>query len=138
MPRGFMKQSPLLQFRCDAFAISPDEDAATNPGIFGRSLAEWLSGALRARGWSVGAVVAEDFGWCVPVDSQPHALYVACASAGAEPGTWRVFVFAEGGLLGRLLGRGDTRADDLARTYEAVRSALVVRPDIHDVTEEHP
>ncbi|MGZ5272384.1 MAG: hypothetical protein ACXWC6_17365, partial [Ramlibacter sp.] len=75
-----MKQSPLLEFKSDAFTVAPGEDEATNPGVFGKSLAEWLSGELRAGGLAAGEVIAEDFGWCVPIESKPHALYVACAN----------------------------------------------------------
>jgi hypothetical protein len=130
-----MKQSPLLEFKSDAFAVSPGEDEATNPGVFGKTLAEWLAGELRARGWAAGEVIAEDFGWCVPVPSKPHALYVACASADDHPGAWRVFTFAEGGLIGRVFGK-DTREEDVARAYEAVKAAVIARSDVRDVSEE--
>src|SRR4051812_31558278 len=100
-----MKQSPLLEFESSAFAVIPGEDERTNPGIHGKALAHWLSEKLRAAGFSTGDVVAEDFGWCVPVELKPHSLYVACASSGEEPNQWRVFVFAEGGVVARLLGK---------------------------------
>jgi hypothetical protein len=130
-----MKQSPLLEFKSDAFAIAPGEDEATNPGIFGKSLAEWLSSELRLRGLPAGEVIAEDFGWCVPIESKTHALYVACASADNEPGSWRVFAFAEGGLLGRVFGK-DTREEDVARTFAAAKAALTARSDICDMSQD--
>ena len=129
-----MTQSLLLDFKSDAFGIAPGEDEATNPGIFGKSLAEWIASELCARGLPTGEVIAEDFGWCVPVESKPHSLYVACTSID-EPGTWRVFVFAEGGLVGRLF-RKDTRAEDVAHAYAVVKAALVERPDVREVAEE--
>jgi hypothetical protein len=130
-----MKQSPLIEFKSAAFDIAPGEDDATNPGIFGKSLAEWLSGELRARGLPAGEVIAEDFGWCIRVESKPHALYVACASADDQPESWRVFTFAEGGLLGRVFGK-DTREEDVARTYDAVKAALSARSDVRELSEE--
>ena len=76
---GVMKQSALLEFEPTAFAVEPGEDEL-------------------AKSWCVptGEVIAEDFGWCIPIESKPHRLYVACASAQEAPNTWRVFVFAEG------------------------------------------
>src|SRR5262245_57868498 len=100
-----MKQSPLLDFESSAFAVVPGDDEETNPGIYGKALGQWLTEQLRAAGVPAGTPIAEDFGWCVPVESRPHSLYVACASTGEKPGEWRVFVFAEGGLLARLLGK---------------------------------
>ena len=68
---------------------------------------------------------------------QPHAVYVACASEEERPGSWawQLFVFAEGGLLQRLLGT-DTRRESMDRVFAAVREALASSPDIRQLTEE--
>src|SRR6476661_2322902 len=70
-----MKQSPLLEFESSAFAVVAGEDDATNAGLFGKALAEWLAGELRVAGIAAGGVIAEDFGWCVPVSVPPHRLH---------------------------------------------------------------
>jgi len=132
-----MKQSPLLEFESSTFAIVPGEDKQTNPGIYGKALAEWLAEELRAAGFRTGAVVAEDFGWCIPVESKPHSLYVACANAGEKPGEWRVFAFAEGGVLARLLGK-DKRAEALASLFAAIRRCLQSAPGVGALREEPP
>src|SRR5258705_54674 len=84
-----------------------EEATETNPGLFGKSLARWLAEQLHAAGFPAGTVFAEDFGWCIPVGSKPHALYVVCEGHGDAQ--WRVFAFAEGGLIARLFGK-DRRA----------------------------
>jgi hypothetical protein len=76
-----MKQSPLLEFESSAFAVLPNEDNETNPGIYGKALAQWLANQLRAAGVPAGEVIAEDFGWCVPVESSP-------LSASGHSGSW--------------------------------------------------
>jgi hypothetical protein len=121
-----MKQSPLLEFESSAFPIIPGEDIDTNPGIYGKALAQWLAEQLRTAGSPVGEVRAMDFGWCVSVESQPHSLYVACASTGDKPDQWRVFAFAEAGVVARLLGR-DKRAESLASLFAAVQRVLEQR-----------
>lgn len=118
-----MKQSALLEFESSAFAVTPGEDEDTNPGIYGKALAQWLAEQLRAAGFPVGDVFAEDFGWCVALESQPHSLYVACASTGERPDHWRVFAFAEGGVTARLLGN-DKSAESLASLFAVVRQCL--------------
>jgi hypothetical protein len=128
-------KSPMLVFDCAAFAIVPGEDEETNEGIYGKSLAEWLAGKLRSAGVPVGDVIAEDFGWCIHVDSEAHSLYVACSGEAEEPEQWRVFVFAEGGLFARLTGR-DTRAESVATLFAAVRRCIESAPDIRGLTEE--
>jgi hypothetical protein len=130
-------QSAMLHFESSAFGTDPSEPEETNPDIFGRSLAQWVGARLRERGLPAEEVIAEDFGWCVPVRLAPHAVYVACASEEEMPASWRwqLFVFAEGGLLQRLFGR-DTRREAVDRVFGAVRQALESSPDIHDLSEE--
>ena len=128
-------QSPILEFESSAFPVTAGEDGATNPGIHGKALAQWLGEQLRATGLPAGDVIAEDFGWCVPVSSQPHALYVACASGDDAPNHWRVFTFAEGGVMARLFGK-DTRAESVASLFAAVRRCLASNPTISNLREE--
>jgi hypothetical protein len=42
-----MKQTPLLEFESSAFPVIPGEDDETNPGIYGKALAQWLAEQLR-------------------------------------------------------------------------------------------
>jgi hypothetical protein len=129
-----MEQSPLLIFESSAFAIVPGEDQQTNPGIYGSALAHWLAETLRTSGVPVRRVIAEDFAWCVRVESQPHALYVVCASTDETADEWRVFVFAEGGLLARLLGM-DKSAEAVSSLFAAVRRCLETAPAVRGLRE---
>ncbi len=129
-----MKQSPLLEFESAAFAVTPGEER-TNPGIFGKALAEWIAQELRVHGVGNAEVIPEDFGWCVPLESNPHKLYVACASAEEAPNRWRVFVFAEGGLMARALGR-DKSAESVATAFATVKQVLQSSPQVHGLREE--
>ena len=90
---GPMKKSPILEFESSAFAPLPGEDEATNPGVFGKALAQWLGNQLRRAGVATGEVIAEDFGWVIPVKNGPYFLRVAC-SRGEKPNGWKVFAFA--------------------------------------------
>jgi hypothetical protein len=130
-----MRQSPLLEFESTAFAVIPGEDEETNPGIFGKALARWLAEQLRAAGFTAGEVISEDFGWCVPVESQPHSLYVVCSCTGEKPNHWRVFAFAERGVVARLLGK-DRSDESLASLFAAVRRCLESAPVVRELREE--
>ena len=130
-----MKQSPLLVFESAAFAVSPGEDEQTNPGIVGKSLALWLAEQLRLAGFSAGEIIAEDFGWCIPVDANSHSLYVACAGTREKQDQWRVFAFAEGGMIARLRGK-DRSAESLATLFAAVRRCIESAPSIRGLREE--
>lgn len=130
-----MKQSALLEFESTSFAVEPGEDELTNPGVFGKALATWLAGQLRNSDSRTGEVIAEDFGWCIPVESQPHRLYVVCASAQETPDAWRVFVFAEGGLLSRLLGK-DQSVQAVSSLFASVKHVLASSPQVRGLREE--
>ena len=80
----------MLSFESSAFPVAKGEDEETNPGIFGRSLAEWISSQLTQRGIATAGVIAEDFAWCVSVPTPPYKLYVACASADEKETSWQV------------------------------------------------
>jgi hypothetical protein len=130
-----MKQSALLEFESSAFSVEPGEDAHTNPGAFGKALASWVAEQLRLRGRRAGQLIAEDFGWCVPVESEPHALYVACASAGEGSHRWRVFAFAEGGLVSWLFGK-DARAQSVGSLFETLKQILESASHVKGLREE--
>lgn len=129
-----MQQSPLLQFESAAFAVEPGGDEETNPGIFGKALALWFAEQLQCRHVSVGEIVAEDFGWLVLVQSTSHRLYVACASEDGETKKWRAFVFAEGRLLARILGK-DESVESVASLYATIKQTLGSSPSIGNVSE---
>lgn len=129
-----MKQTALLEFESSAFAIMPGEDEETNPGVFGKSLAHWIAAQLAARGFSVGDLIAEDFGWCVPVETKSPRLFVACASTEEKPNQWRVFAFVEGGTLVRLLGTNKS-TESLAALYAVIKQTLASSPRIQALRE---
>lgn len=129
-----MRQSPLLEFASSDYPVTPGEDSETNPGIYGKALAHWLAEQLRTADVLAGDVVAEDFGWCIPVQSSPHSLYVVCASTSDDAGEWRVFAFAEGGIVARLLGR-DRSVEALTELYCIVKSCIEQAPGTHHMRE---
>ncbi len=129
-----MKKSPILEFESSAFALVPGEDEATNPGVFGKALAQWLGNRLCLAGIAAGEVIAEDFGWVIPVKSEPYSLHVACSS-GETPNGWMVFAFAEGGLMSRLFGR-DKGGAALESLYVCVRRCLEAESSVTGLREE--
>jgi hypothetical protein len=127
-----MKRSPVLIFECADFAVTRGEDSETNPGVFGKSLARWLAEQLHAAGFAAGAVIAEDFGWCIPIGSKPRTIYVVCSGNGDMQ--WHVFAFAELGIIARLLGRDN--ASTLAEVFAAVRRCFESSPSVRGLREE--
>jgi hypothetical protein len=90
--------------RSSAFPIEPGEDANTNPGVFGLSLANYLAAQMRLRGWSVESPRSEDFGYCIMLARKPFRLWIGCGNTGDRTDEWSAFAAAEGAFLKRTLG----------------------------------
>jgi len=129
-----VKKGPLLHFGSYAFAVTPGEDQETNPGIFGRALASWVSEQLIGAGFHAGSFIAEDYGWCVPVKSPSYSLFVVCAS-GELATHWQIFAFAEVGLTDRIL-RKDRSTELVDGLYSTLRHCLKSSPVVHGLREE--
>jgi hypothetical protein len=118
----------MLSFESTAFAVAEGEDAETNPGIFGKALADWLSSRLKERGVPANEPFAEDWGWCVELANQKHRTGLACASEDNEKTAWRVYAFVDLGLLGQFRGKeAAVRAanDLIAKVKEILSSGQV-------------
>lgn len=127
-------QSPNHVIRTKAFQIEPGEDAETNPGVFGRALADYLAAQIRARGVSVERIIPEDFGYCIMLKRKPFRLWIACSNRSGKSDEWMAFAVAEGGLLKRLSGRTHPRMEidhlsemlgEIMRAAPAVESYLL-------------
>jgi len=124
-----------LWFTSPLYRIEPGEDAATNPGCYGKHLAGWLADQLAADGRDVEPLIPEDWGWCVMVQREPFVLWVGVSNVRDEASTdhgtvprghevvWSCFVTAELPLLRRLWRRPDTAAATQA-LFDRVRALI--------------
>jgi len=65
-----------VEFRSTAFPPYDGEPDEINPGRFGKRLAEYLSAELQSYGERVGVLIAEDWGWVVPIENSEFNLWV--------------------------------------------------------------
>ncbi len=96
-----------LEFVSAAFDPDPGEDEATNPGLFGRRLAELLAAAFGQQGQRPGPTIAEDWGWMVPLRNEGFPVWPGCASHDAPP-NWMVFTEPSQPTIRKLFRRIDT------------------------------
>lgn len=95
-------------FRSAQFKIDGDEDELTNPGLYGKSLAQWLAAQFAKLGYETDAF-PEDWGWCVMCVRGDYLLWIGCGCAeldesaaeslmvppDAETVVWRIFTAIE-------------------------------------------
>jgi len=132
-----MDTSQHLIFQSDAFTPVPGEDEETNPGIYGKALSDWLSQALAADGHVVSGTFAEDFGRLIQLQNPGFTLNVVVASTDDTATEWRVFVFAEAGLLARLRGNGAERIAKVQSLFDDFRTILSAESRIRDLRIEN-
>jgi hypothetical protein len=129
-------QSAMLVFQSDAFPPELGEDEHTNPGVYGKSLAHWVSTSLDEAKWDCGEPFAEDWGWCIPVDSNGQSIFIACQmDNGAQP-ELRVFCFADSGFLAGLLGTKSQLTAIVNALLVDIQQLIETRSDVHGLSVE--
>lgn len=103
---------PFIRVRSPKFAILPGEaNVLVNEGVYGKALAEYLTGKLRQRGYDAPFACCEDWGWWVELAGFPFVfgvciygrerasgqldLYVTDGAVSARPWSWRRFRFVD-------------------------------------------
>jgi hypothetical protein len=114
---GGMQSSKHLIFRSPLFSIEPGEDAETNPGIYGKALANWLASRLPAAGRTIHGCLSEDFGRLVHVAHPRLRVYVACANGHEFADEWQIFAIAAGAGLTSLFASREKKGRG-GRSYE--------------------
>jgi hypothetical protein len=128
--------SPLLSFESTAFPVADGEDAETNPGIFGKALAEWLSVRLNERGVPAHPPFAEDWGWCIELANQSQRTGVACASEEHVKTSWRVYAFTDPGLFGRLRGKEPAAVSAVNELFAKLKDVLSSEQSITNIRSD--
>ena len=70
-------------FRSAQFKIEDSEQASTNPGCFGKSLAQWIAAHFAAMDYDT-EVIAEDWGWCVMCVRGEFLLWIGCGCMSSD------------------------------------------------------
>lgn len=90
-----MRPGPQVTFTTDFFKPIAGEEEETNPGRYGKALAQWLAAKLKERGVSVDSINPEDFGWMVIISRKPFLVWIGCGNTDESTTQWSVFPAAE-------------------------------------------
>jgi len=127
-----MRTGPQVSFTSEFFTPIAGEDEETNPGCFGKALAQWLAAQLRERGVPVEGVIPEDFGWVVMVSRKPFMLWLGCGNTDGSTTEWTVFLVAELSILQRLFKRFDP-APEIERLSTHLAELIPLIPGVTNV-----
>jgi len=117
-----MTEAPFLthvEFRSDLFPPYDGEDAETNPGRYGKRLAEFLVAAVRKAGIACKEPIAEDWGWQIKVENEAFAIWIGCGVYEEYENGFLCFIEPTTPTIRKLFKKIDTRGP-----VEAVRRAM--------------
>jgi len=126
-----------VEFRSSKFPAYEGEEEQINPGLWGKRLAEFLVQKLEERGIATEEMIAEDWGWYVPVRNEGFRLAVCCGHQNGDDDEFLCFTDPGKPIVKRLFKKIDATAQ-LKRLTDALQQILASDPDIKDVVWTEP
>jgi len=126
-----------VEFRSSKFPAYEGEEEQINPGLWGKRLAEYLVQKLGEKGITTGEMVAEDWGYYVPVHNEGFRLALCCGHQNGDDDQFLCFTDPSTPSVKKLFKKIDATAQ-LARLTEALQQILASDPEIRDVVWTEP
>lgn len=117
-----MATSDQIWIKSTRFEIEPGEDSLTNPGIYGKQLADWLADQLKDAGESIADVIPEDWGWCIVLRRSPLS-FVGCANRWGAVDEWGTFADIRESFFGKF-SRDQSAAREVQRLQDLLKGIL--------------
>ena len=126
-----------VEFRSAKFPPYEGEEEQINPGLWGKRLAEYLVQKLGERGIKADGIIAEDWGYYIPIENQGFRLAVCCGHQYGEDDQFLCFTDPSTPIVKKLFRKIDATAQ-LSRLTEAMQQILASDPDITEVVWTEP
>ena len=116
------RMKTTVEFRSRTFPPYEKEEEQINPGRYGRRLAEFVATGLRSHGFETGELVAEDWGWLVPIKNRNCKLWVGCGNYEEYPDGFLCFIEPHTPFIRKFFRKIDIRSriEALHRALDAV------------------
>ena len=121
-----------VEFRSSKFPPYEGEEEQINPGLWGKRLAEYLVQKLAEKGIATEEMVAEDWGWYVPVPNEGFRLAICCGHQNGDDDEFVCFTDQSTLIVKKLFEKIDATAQ-LTRLTEALQQILASDPEIRDI-----
>jgi len=121
-----------VTFRSSKFPPYEGEEQQINTGLWGKRLAEYLVQKLAERGIVTEEMVAEDWGWYVPVCNEGFRLALCCGHQDGEDDEFLVFTDPSTPVVKKFFKKIDA-TPQLTRLTDALREILASDPEIREV-----
>ena len=126
-----------VEFRSSKFPPYEGEEEQINPGLWGKRLAEYLVQKLSERGIETEKIIAEDWGWYIPIRNEGFRLAICCGHQHGEDDEFLCFTDPSTPVVKKFLKKIDATTQ-LSRLTEAMQQTLAADPEIRDVVWTEP
>lgn len=127
----------VVTFRSAKFPPYEGEEEQINPGLWGKRLAEYLVARLAEQGIETEPLVAEDWGWYVPVKNEGFRLALCCGHQDGEADEFLCFTEPSHPVVKKFFKKIDA-TPQLTRLTTALQQILARDPDIREVVWSEP
>ena len=126
-----------VEFRSSKFPPYDGEEEEINPGLWGKRLAEYLVQKLADLGVETEDIVAEDWGYYVPVRNEGFELALCCGHQNGDDDEFLCFTEPSKPIVKKLFKKVDATIQ-LSRLTEALEKILSSDPDIREIVWTEP
>ena len=126
-----------VEFRSAKFPPYEGEEEQINPGLWGKRLAEFLVIKLSEKGIKTEDIIAEDWGWYIPIQNDGFRLAICCGHQDGDDDEFLCFTDPGTPVVKKLFKRIDATAQ-LTVLTDAMQQIFSSDPDIRDVVWTEP
>ncbi len=121
-----------VAFRSKNFPPYDGEEAQINPGLWGKRLAEYLVDKLKLHGIETEEIIAEDWGWYIPVSNEGFRLAICCGHQNGDDDEFLCFTDPATPIIRKFFKKIDA-THELMRVVTAMDNILSSDPGITDI-----
>jgi hypothetical protein len=121
-----------VEFRSRKFPPYEGEEEQINPGLWGKRLAEYLVQKLSEHGIQTDPIIAEDWGWYIPIPNEGFRLAICCGHQNGDDDEFLCFTDPSTPLVKKFFKKIDA-TPQLTRITTALQQILSSDPEITNV-----
>ena len=121
-----------VAFRSQNFPPYDGEEEQINPGLWGKRLAEYLVEKLKPHGIETEEIIAEDWGWYIPIKNEGFRLAICCGHQNGDDDEFLCFTDPATPIIRKLFKKIDA-THELTRVVTAMSNILSSDPGITDI-----
>jgi hypothetical protein len=121
-----------VTFRSKKFPPYDGEEEQINPGLWGKRLAEYLVDKLKPHGIETEEIIAEDWGWYIPIKNERFRLAICCGHQNGDDDEFLCFTDPATPIIRKLFKKINA-THELTRVVAAMEKILSSDPEITNV-----